>query len=639
MVAGLVAVATVGSAAAGAYVWHTAGIRSCAAQASLAGIWDESTRRAGRERFVATGRGYADHTWDTVSRTLDAYASELSAQQRAACRAAASWSDEDPTTSARWTLCLDRRRERLRALTGLFAAADARVVDHAVEALGALPPIADCATPGTAENVLDDAARQRLAEIETELLRAATLRKAARYDEAAKAGHKALEAAREVGDRATEARARIELGRIALHTDESSHEDAERELHAALALAESIGDVETAVRALTMLVHTVGPVAGRYAEADRLADQAQAKLEFGRLGPALEGELAYEIGLLRYREHRFEDALAAYEDARRLQAHAHGPRHPSVARSLTEIGNVHVQQSRYSAAAPMFEQAMQIYAEQLGEEHPRANSARNGLAMIARHAGDLERSLALFTEILHVQRRTEGEMHLGNAVTLSNRSSVMQRLGREDEALADLDRALQIRDRALGEEHPAVARTLTNRAGLLGRLGRAEEAIPDLERASAIFERTLGEDSPALAITLATLGELHVASGRIDQGEQAYERAIEIIRAQRTADFQTLGQTYAMLGTGLIERGLRDRGMAALEQAIDAFERHDDSAVYLAAARFRLAQTLWATDRRRARHLATRAHRVLAANEHDREDAQEVEAWLRAHGGTLGIEG
>jgi len=104
-------------------------------------------RRATRVRaaLAATHKPYAVAAYDATARTLDAYTTAWSAMHEDACEATRLRAEASPQVLDLRMNCLDRRRKELFALTGLFARADAKIVENAVTAASSLTTLAGCA--------------------------------------------------------------------------------------------------------------------------------------------------------------------------------------------------------------------------------------------------------------------------------------------------------------------------------------------------------------------------------------------------------------------------------------------------------------------------------------------------------------
>ena len=149
-------------------------------------VWDEGRAAAVARAFAATRAPFAADVQARVQARLDAYVDAWHAAHRAACEANTSGAQSSHLMDLR-IACLGRRRAQVSALVDIFSEADRGVVEHAVQAVAALPSVEACgdveglltavpppAEPGTAARV--ETLRVRLA-------RAASLEATGHYEQ------------------------------------------------------------------------------------------------------------------------------------------------------------------------------------------------------------------------------------------------------------------------------------------------------------------------------------------------------------------------------------------------------------------------------------------------------------------------
>src|SRR5207237_4984500 len=115
------------------------------AERNLAGVWDQPTIAKVGSAFQASRKSFAADAFRGVQRELGAYASAWTAMHTEACQATRLRGEQSDELLARRMICLDQRLGEMRALTALFARADAQVVQTSVEAASALPGLEACA--------------------------------------------------------------------------------------------------------------------------------------------------------------------------------------------------------------------------------------------------------------------------------------------------------------------------------------------------------------------------------------------------------------------------------------------------------------------------------------------------------------
>jgi serine/threonine-protein kinase len=545
---------------------------ACAGQSSqLSAVWDADVRHEVHAAFMATEKPFAEAAWNSVSRAMDDYAGTWLAMRVEVCQANLASGGENLEAIGRRLLCLDRRLTRMGELTNMFLDADAAVVERAVAAVGALPPLSHCAGADPrmgGELPPDSALRDKLLGIDAELARAEVLRQGGRYAEAIEPAERAVDAALGLGHPQTEARARLVLAD--LRADAGDADAAETLLHEARRLAVRVGDDELALRVLVALVGVVCGDQARYSEGEALALLAAAKLEYRGLRDDMDAQLAFELGRLRKAQGRYDEALRALDDALELTTRIHGAADPRVADVLNQTGHVLDDKGHYEDALARYESVLSLRSETLGPDHPKVGAALNNVANIhgklGRHEDALVgygRALAIYEQGLGPGHPKIAGLHHNVAIVLSNLGrneealarhrrglAIRERtlppeelLGRYDEALQYAQRALELRERVLGPEHPDVAFALNNVGAAVAELGRHEEALRHLQRALALREAAFGRDHPDVAYSLLEIGTSELALGRTSNAVRSLERALSIAKSraaspERTADIQ-----------------------------------------------------------------------------------------------------
>ena len=109
-------------------------------EARLAGVWDEATMAKVRAAFAGTGRPHAEDTYRRVEKALDERARAWVAMYADSCEATHVRGEQSAGLLDLRTLCLERRRQEMGALTALFArGADAEVLDRSVRGVARAP--------------------------------------------------------------------------------------------------------------------------------------------------------------------------------------------------------------------------------------------------------------------------------------------------------------------------------------------------------------------------------------------------------------------------------------------------------------------------------------------------------------------
>ena len=407
-------------------------------------------RDAIRAAFVATGARYAGDIWQRAAAILDGYAKRWTAMYGEACEATHVRGEQSADVLDLRMDCLNRNRDSLRALTDVFAAADADTVGNAMDAANALPDVDCCADVAVLRAVLppprDSAARRQVASLRQRAAEARALGDAGRWKDGLTKARPLLAEAETLGYEPVVAEALALLGYLdaMLGDGKRSSEENERAVWA----AEATRHDEAAAEAAVMLAGTTGLMLGRLDEAERWGRFAEAILK--RMGPGherLKGWLANNRGTSRIVAGQFTAAEQDMTAAIALKRKADGGDSPDVAQSMNSLAELHARRGDHAAAIELTDQARAIYERVYGPEH----------ILVARGYG--------------------------------NRCEYLNSLGRHDEALASCRKALAIWEAELGREHTWLSYALTGAGVALTGLKRPSEAVAPLRRALDLRRR------------------------------------------------------------------------------------------------------------------------------------------------------
>ncbi|MEU8626169.1 tetratricopeptide repeat protein [Streptomyces sp. NPDC048669] len=302
------------------------------------------------------------------------------------------------------------------------------------------------------------------------------------YAEAAEAGERALELARELGDGPAEAEALRVLGTLNWHLGENRK--ALVLLQKSLAIKSLSGDIWDKARSRNNIA-----VAMLF-----LGERAQALVHF-------------RAALFGFRE-------AADKNA--------------VAKTLNTMGELHMQAGELIAARRSFEECLS-FLEVDGSRHERA-TVRTILAESLTEAGDSAAALVRFRTALS-EFRSLGDRK-SQAEALVGIGEAYWRLGSAEESGRHLLEALKIAQH-MGTAHQEVQ--------ALRRLGRADfaegrlaVATDRLRAAVTVATRTHDVDEETAARTL--LAEVRLAAGDIDEARMTLRQAFELMQHRDNVD-------------------------------------------------------------------------------------------------------
>ena len=416
------------------------------------GVWEPSAdgkagpRRSAVERaFVVAGRSGASETWARVARELDQYAERWTAAYTEACEATHVRKAQSAEALDLRMTCLQERLGQVKALTDVFASADADVVIGAVDAVDSLGSLDRCNDLAQLQAVdarvraAVDALRPRLAAVKA-------LRDAGRHRDALQAGLSVAEDARKVGYQPLLAEALSLVGWLQEVT--ADYTGALATLLDAVNAGEAGRNDEVKADAASQLIAVLGFHLSRHEEGERWARFAEAAVE--RLGPGHDRQRAW---------------------------------------ILTNRSVIRKQIGDLTSALELEETSLALKQKLLGPDHPDVAISLNNMGVLLSALGDHQRSLALTDQGLAICRKAYGDSHPWVARALSNRGETLNALGRFGEARASFQDALTRWERVLAPDHPYLGYALTGLGLAELGMGDAGAAVATLERAVRLRER------------------------------------------------------------------------------------------------------------------------------------------------------
>jgi serine/threonine-protein kinase len=490
------------------------------AAARLAGIWSAPIPDASgpapekddvRRAFLATGKAYAEATFDRTRALLDRYAGRWSDLYVEACEATHLRGEQSTDVLDLRIGSLLEGLGELTALCRLFRTATSEVVENAVSAVLALPP------PERSQNIeLLRAVVRPPADAETQAAVSAlrahigdlrALLHVGRYREGLEQCEVALEEARRIGYGPT--LAEVLLLRGSLHNDAGRADAAVECLAKSVWCAELARHDEVAAEAATYIVYTCGYLQARFEVAEIWCDHTEMLL--GRMGnhDALRGWYLNNRAAMRKAQGRLSHAIDDAREAIAAKTRAFGPDAPDVGLSFLNLSGYLVEAGSIQEGIEASARAIEILTAGLGPEHPKT------------------------------------------AVALSNHGEWLCRTQRFSEAVGFAERALPIFERETDPTGPFVAHASWVVGLAAAHLGDLDRALPALERA-----RKIREGSNAVA---GELGEVHFALGRTLYEDGARRRGMELVLRARQEYLQAPQTTFVEADLADLNRWLAAR--------------------------------------------------------------------------------
>ncbi|HXU64537.1 MAG TPA: serine/threonine-protein kinase [Polyangia bacterium] len=473
----------------------------------LAGVWEagESSGRktAIHRSFAATGKSYAEAAFASASHYLDDYATRWSAMYTDACEATHLRGEQSAEVLDLRMACLNGRLTDLRALTDVFAGADAKVVENAVTSAAALPRVDRCADVALLRAVVqppaDEATRARVDRLRAQLAHLTAVWHAGRCSEADPLAKDLLAQVQTVGykpllsetlaafgvdgENCVPAPERLQMLQDGFAAGVESHHD-EAAAQAAALIPAIVAD----------RLHQ--PVLGR-----QWLQIARAQI--ARIGgnSMLSGTVDNGESLVLQLEGRGLEGAAAAERARQQQEKALGPEHPYTIFAMNNEGMAFEVAGQYDQALAVLTAARDLAVHALGAVHPYVGILEN-------NRGEVLNLLHRYPEAHRTLTRTL-EIWTASAVDPMAMSYARTALGlallgerHPLEAIEPLAAALEARlsDKAaadlVGETRFALAHALWAKPG---QRARAQELAHQARADYTTLEKATGVTPPALA--------------------------------------------------------------------------------------------------------------------------------------------
>jgi tetratricopeptide (TPR) repeat protein/tRNA A-37 threonylcarbamoyl transferase component Bud32 len=358
----------------------------------VAGIWDGPRREAVQKAFLRSGRPRTAEVFAMVASMIDNHLSRWVAAYTDACEATHVRGEQSAELLDLRMTCLNENLDATRTLSRVLSEADTTVVEHAVEAASTLDDFSRCADVRRLRSLplppKDPLARKAAERLTSEVKEANVLYEVRQIPRSLVLAEQAIEDAKRI-DYCPGLAAALCVKGYAL--SEQSAELAKAILEQAVSMAETCGDDQTIAAAAVGLVFV-----SNLASADTWAAFAEAAIR--RLGgnPKLESWLQNNIGPLRYREGRFDEAMSAERNAITLKEARLGPDSVDVGVSVDNLANLLYLVGRTEEALKESSRVLAIYTHWLDPGNTTFLDAlfHRGLMLLAK--GDVEEAQALF---------------------------------------------------------------------------------------------------------------------------------------------------------------------------------------------------------------------------------------------------
>jgi tetratricopeptide (TPR) repeat protein/predicted Ser/Thr protein kinase len=507
-------------------------LQLCAgAEGELRGTWDGSRHETVRRAFLGTGKSFAEDAFNRVSTTLDAYAQNWAKMRTSACQATRVRGEQSEELLDLRMECLDQRARELRALTELFASADAALVQRSIDAVQGLTSLDECANAATLKAPVrlpsDPAARAHVEALRERIARGQALWQASLDQQGIAWMKSVVEEASALPHPPTQAQALSLYGSFQWRAAELPA--AEATLKQALLAAESGRDDETAAKVCIRLIRTLLDL--RPNSPEMLQWGEHAKVWVARLAgssPAVEAELAATLGAIHRERGEFSEAMRDYQRELEVAERGFGRESAQTGKALSDLSIAFYDLEQYEQSIVYSERGLAVDEKVLGPQHPGVGETLSNLSQSYNELGRLDDSVRVLERADRILRPVAAPGNPWLGVVQVNLGGTYDSQGRYEEALAVFRAALA------EQKAPDVVAALTSGIGsVLCHQRKFAEALPFHEKALALNESVFGSDHPIVAGPLLGIGLDRLGLGQPAKAVAPLERAARLAHQQR----------------------------------------------------------------------------------------------------------
>ncbi|MGB1016541.1 MAG: tetratricopeptide repeat protein, partial [Nannocystaceae bacterium] len=545
--------------------------------------------------LLATGSPNAESTFDKVLPYIDEHASQWQAVRTEICinnKVEKTW-DTDTTAKATW--CLVQRQIALEELINLVLASDPDSINRTIDAASRLSKPLPCAdpfylhtTPPPPEN--PDAIRPVMQQV----MRANAVRSSGNYPEAKRLATAAKASADSLDWAPLVAQASWTLGMSLMEL--GKHAQAEEAFEAAYFQAAPIGAHELATAAAISLIEVVGLRLARHDDGMRwwkLTEVSMVHLDPNskriRRGYALD-----VVAGIYYQKGLYEQSKASLVESLALRREAVGEEHPSYSNGLNNLALVHLALANHKKAVELAQQTLDLKQKIHGKNHPSVANALATVGSFFVFEGEFTQAKEHLQQALKMQQDSIGTDSPRLIAPLKHLALVLHALGEEEQALAHLQQALAISREAFGPNHIRETEIQESLALIAVDLKDYTQAQTRLEQILALRTKALEPEDPSIAETRNSLGSLLLQTGFPEQAHEHFSAALAIWKDVLGPEHPRLAQAWIGLANVALAQGQPARAVKLARQAMERRESSHARPIELAAAKWQLAQALWA---------------------------------------------
>ncbi|GMV25790.1 MAG: hypothetical protein AMXMBFR58_18210 [Phycisphaerae bacterium] len=293
---------------------------------------------------------------------------------------------------------------------------------------------------------------------------------------------------------------------------------------------------------------------GEYEKAEKfMVGAVGIRREYGHGSAAETGAALYQLGSLRFRQTRWEDARALFEESAGVFA-ATGKNDKELIEARSSIAACLRNLGKLEEAEQQQRLAIEEAGRRLGPEHQTTLTAMTNLAIVLHDSGRIKEAREFYQTVADTRRRVLGENHPGTLLAVGNLATALYDLGDVEGAERAMTEVMEARRRVSGADHPDTISDMSNVAVMREKLGRVTEAETLYREALEIARRRLGDSHETTAITLSNLASNLGRQERHEEAEQCFRQSIEILTSSNGPGHAETLQTRLSYGRWLFGR-------------------------------------------------------------------------------------
>jgi tetratricopeptide (TPR) repeat protein len=244
--------------------------------------------------------------------------------------------------------------------------------------------------------------------------------------------------------------------------------------------------------------------------------------------PGMLADIDATLADLYTETNRWDEAMAALQDALARSRRQLGPNHPEYLWQQVSLGDMLMMRGQWDEADALFSHIHEGLVETIGDSHPRTLTVVHYLGLIRLMRGQPAKALPLLHHALRERLRVQGPDHNWTHFSMNRVAEALVETGRPDAAIPLLQQALQSVDRTGRRRQAYVILLLDTMGRAYLKKGEPAQAEPFLREGLQLARETLPANNVRRGIIERSMGELRARQGRYQAAREHYAIAQRI---------------------------------------------------------------------------------------------------------------